>query len=235
MSERPVLLVIDDELAITTMITLTLENEGYTVFSAHNAAEGLAAIHDHQPDLVILDWMMPGTTGLELLRRLRRNEATQTLPVILLTAKTSEDSQVTGLDAGADDYIAKPFSTRELNARIRTQLRRQTQGKALNPLLAGPLAIDSHSHRVTIGSMNIELAPTEFRLLQFFMQNQERVFSREQLLNHVWGTNTYIDERTVDVHIRRLRKTISIENCDHYIQTVRSAGYRFSTNKGQPI
>ena len=235
MPDRPVLLVIDDELAITTMITLTLENEGYTVFSAHNAAEGLAAIHDHQPDLVILDWMMPGTTGLELLRRLRRTEATQALPVILLTAKTSEDSQVTGLDAGADDYIAKPFSTRELNARIRSHLRRHSQSKSQQALQAGPLAIDSHSHRVTIGSKHIELAPTEFRLLQFFMQNQERVFNREQILNHVWGTNTYIDERTVDVHIRRLRKAVSIDGCDQFIQTVRSAGYRFSTEKGLSV
>lgn len=233
MPDRPVLLVIDDELAITTMITLTLENEGYVVFTAHNAVEGLAAIYDHQPDLVILDWMMPGTTGLELLRRLRREEATQALPVILLTAKTSEDSQITGLDSGADDYIAKPFSPRELNARIRSHLRRHTQVNAQKALQAGPLTIDIQSHRVAIGSKKIELAPTEFRLLQFFMQHQERVFSREQILNQVWGTNTYIDERTVDVHIRRLRKAISIDSCDQYIQTVRSAGYRFSTEKGQ--
>lgn len=226
--DQPSVLVIDDESAITDMIKMMLELESYQVLTANNANTGYTMIHDHKPDVIILDWMMPGMTGLELLRRLRRDEATRLVPVIMLTAKAGEDSQVTGLDAGADDYIAKPFSPRELNARIRAQLRRLSNTSGTEVITAGPLVLDAITHRVSIGDQVVNLAPTEYRLLQFFMQHPERVYTRDQLLDHVWGNNAYLDERTVDVHIRRLRKAIGIQQCDAYVQTVRSAGYRFS-------
>ena len=172
---------------------------------------------------------MPVTTGLELLRRLKRDEMTDHIPVIMLTAKAEESSKISGLDSGADDYIAKPFSPRELLSRIKAILRRVSREELKNTIVVGGLEFDPLEHRISIAGNLINLAPTEFRLLQFFLTHQERVYSRDQILDYVWGKNVYLDERTVDVHIRRLRKAISVAGHDEYVQTVRGAGYRFST------
>ena len=172
---------------------------------------------------------MPGTTGLELLRRLKRDELTEKIPVIMLTAKAEEDSKISGLDAGADDYIPKPFSPRELISRVKAVLRRIGREELKDIISVGEMHFDPQSHRVSISGEYINLGPTEYRLLQFFLTHQERVYSRDQILDYVWGGNVYLDERTVDVHIRRLRKAISVAGHDNYVQTVRGAGYRFST------
>ncbi len=220
------ILVVDDEPAIRDMIAVALEVAGFECLHAENARAAHALIIDKQPDLVLLDWMMPETSGLELLRRLRRDELTANLPVILLTAKTEEDNQVQGLDAGADDYIAKPFSPRALIARIRALLRRREQGASEIPIEVQGLVYDPVSHHVTRAGVPVAMGPTEYRLLGFFLTHQDRVYSRDQILSHVWGGNVYMDERTVDVHIRRLRKALGSH--DRFIQTVRGAGYRFS-------
>ncbi|MEJ6773378.1 MAG: phosphate regulon transcriptional regulator PhoB [Porticoccaceae bacterium] len=223
------ILLVDDEMAIRTMLCVALEAAGYNVLQAENAQQAHAIIIDRSPDLVLLDWMMPGTTGLELLRRLKRDELTEKIPVIILTAKAEEDSKISGLDAGADDYIAKPFSPRELISRVKAVLRRIGRDELKAPICVGEMVFDPVGHRVTIGNTSIDLGPTEYRLLQFFLTHQERVYSRDQILDYVWGGNVYLDERTVDVHIRRLRKAISIAGHENYVQTVRGAGYRFST------
>ena len=223
------ILLVDDEMAIRTMLCVALEAAGYNVLQAENAQQAHAVIIDRSPDLVLLDWMMPGTTGLELLRRLKRDELTEKIPVIMLTAKAEEDSKISGLDAGADDYIAKPFSPRELISRVKAVLRRIGRDELKAPICVGEMVFDHVGHRVTIGNTSIDLGPTEYRLLQFFLTHQERVYSRDQILDYVWGGNVYLDERTVDVHIRRLRKAISIAGHENYVQTVRGAGYRFST------
>ncbi|MGB5098136.1 MAG: phosphate regulon transcriptional regulator PhoB [Porticoccaceae bacterium] len=220
------ILVVDDEPAIRDMIAVALEVAGFECLRAENARAAHALIIDKQPDLVLLDWMMPETSGLELLRRLRRDELTANLPVILLTAKTEEDNQVQGLDSGADDYITKPFSPRALIARIRALLRRREQGASDSPIEVQGLVYDPASHHVTRAGVPVAMGPTEYRLLGFFLTHQDRVYSRDQILSHVWGGNVYMDERTVDVHIRRLRKALG--NHDRFIQTVRGAGYRFS-------
>ena len=222
------ILIVDDEASIRDMLSLALEAAGFNVLQAENAQLGHAAIIDHQPDLVLLDWMMPGTTGLELLRRLKRDELTAQIPIIMLTAKAEEDHKIAGLDAGADDYIPKPFSPRELVSRVNAVLRRIDRDALKEPISIGDLVFDPLSHRVSIAGETINLAPTEYRLLQFFLTHQERVYSRGQLLDYVWGGNVYLDERTVDVHIRRLRKAISVAGHENYVQTVRGAGYRFS-------
>lgn len=222
------ILIVDDEASIRDMLSLALEAAGFNVLQAENAQLGHAAIIDHQPDLVLLDWMMPGTTGLELLRRLKRDELTAQIPIIMLTAKAEEDHKIVGLDAGADDYIPKPFSPRELISRVNAVLRRIDRDALKEPISIGDLVFDPLSHRVSIAGETINLAPTEYRLLQFFLTHQERVYSRGQLLDYVWGGNVYLDERTVDVHIRRLRKAISVAGHENYVQTVRGAGYRFS-------
>ena len=223
------ILLVDDEMAIRTMLCVALEAAGYNVLQAENAQQAHAIIIDRSPDLVLLDWMMPGTTGLELLRRLKRDELTEKIPVIMLTAKAEEDSKISGLDAGADDYIAKPFSPRELISRVKAVLRRIGRDELKAPICVGEMVFDPVGHRVTIANDPIDLGPTEYRLLQFFLTHQERVYSRDQILDYVWGGNVYLDERTVDVHIRRLRKAISIAGHENYVQTVRGAGYRFST------
>ena len=223
------ILLVDDEMAIRTMLCVALEAAGYNVLQAENAQQAHAIIIDRSPDLVLLDWMMPGTTGLELLRRLKRDELTEKIPVIMLTAKAEEDSKISGLDAGADDYIAKPFSPRELISRVKAVLRRIGRDELKAPICVGEMVFDPVGHRVTIGNTSIDLGPTDYRLLQFFLTHQERVYSRDQILDYVWGGNVYLDERTVDVHIRRLRKAISIAGHENYVQTVRGAGYRFST------
>jgi two-component system phosphate regulon response regulator PhoB len=223
------ILVVDDEPAIRDMISAALDMAGYNCLQAENAQQAHGMIIDEQPDLVLLDWMMPGTSGIELIRRLQRDELTKNVPVILLTAKVAEDNMVQGLESGADDYITKPFSPRALIARINAVLRRSEAELPQEPIQVNQLLFDPVSHRVTIAGQSITMGPTEFRLLSFFLTHQERVYSRDQILDHVWGGNVYMDERTVDVHIRRLRKAISLEGHDRFIQTVRGAGYRFST------
>lgn len=228
MSEKTIL-VVDDEPAIRDMISTALDVAGFNCIQAENAQQAHAMIIDEQPDLVLLDWMMPGTSGIELIRRLQRDELTKNVPVIMLTAKASEDNVVQGLEVGADDYITKPFSPRALVARINAVLRRAEPALPQEPIQVENLLFDPISHRVTINDQAVSMGPTEFRLLSFFLTHQERVYSRDQILDHVWGGNVYMDERTVDVHIRRLRKAIALEGHDRFIQTVRGAGYRFST------
>jgi two-component system phosphate regulon response regulator PhoB len=223
------ILVVDDEAAIRDMLCIALEAADYNVIQAENAQQAHAAALDRNPDLVLLDWMMPGTSGLELLRRLKRDELTQKIPVIMLTAKVEEDSKIYGLDSGADDYISKPFSPRELVSRVKAVLRRVGREDLAEPISVGELVFDPLNHRVTIAGQSLNLGPTEYRLLQFFLTHQERVYTRDQILDYVWGSNVYLDERTVDVQIRRLRKAISVAGHENYVQTVRGSGYRFST------
>jgi two-component system phosphate regulon response regulator PhoB len=225
------ILIVDDEAAIREMIRVGLELAGYECLEAENAQDAHGIIIDQRPDLVLLDWMMPVTSGIELLRRLRRDELTRDILVIMLTAKDDEDNRVQGLDVGADDYITKPFSSRELMARIKALLRRTAMPVVEESIEVGGLKLDPASHRVFVDAMPLNMGPTEFKLLKFFMTHQERAYSRGQLLDQVWGTNVYVEERTVDVHIRRLRKALQTDDrdCGLLIQTVRGTGYRFST------
>lgn len=225
------ILIVDDEAAIREMIRMALEMSELDCLEAANAQEAHGLIVDARPDLVLLDWMLPGTSGVELLRRLKRDELTATLPVIMLTAKGEEDNKIQGLNVGADDYITKPFAPRELLARIKAVLRRTGSLDDEQAIDVQGLRLDPASHRVFIDGQPIVIGPTEFRLLKFFMTHQERAYSRGQLLDHVWGGNVYVEERTVDVHIRRLRKALQTEQADYgsLVQTVRGTGYRFST------
>jgi two-component system phosphate regulon response regulator PhoB len=225
------ILIVDDEAAIREMIRVGLELAGYKCLEAENAQDAHGIIIDQRPDLVLLDWMMPVTSGIELLRRLRRDELTRDILVIMLTAKDDEDNRVQGLDVGADDYMTKPFSSRELMARIKALLRRTAMPVVEESIEVGGLKLDPASHRVFVDAMPLNMGPTEFKLLKFFMTHQERAYSRGQLLDQVWGTNVYVEERTVDVHIRRLRKALLTgdRDCGLLIQTVRGTGYRFST------
>ena len=221
-------LIVDDEEAIREMISVALELAGFQWIEAENATVAHARIVDERPDLILLDWMLPGTSGIELARRIKRDEATGEIPVIMLTAKSEEDNKIQGLDAGADDYITKPFSTRELISRINAVLRR-AKGNPSKSITVEGLALDPVSHRITANERPVEMGPTEYRLLEFFMTHQDRAYSRAQLLDQVWGGNVYVEDRTVDVHIRRLRKALQPYNFDHLVQTVRGTGYRFST------
>ncbi|MGM0768630.1 MAG: phosphate regulon transcriptional regulator PhoB [Pseudomonadota bacterium] len=221
-------LIVDDEAPIREMIAVALEMADYDYLEAADALEAHALIVDKHPDLVLLDWMLPGTSGVELARRLKKEEATADIPIIMLTAKVEEDNKIQGLEVGADDYITKPFSPRELVARLKAVLRRATPPGVDTPIEVDGLTLDPVGHRVTTEEGALSMGPTEYRLLQFFMTHQERVYTRSQLLDQVWGGNVYVEERTVDVHIRRLRKALG-EQYDHLIQTVRGAGYRFST------
>ena len=220
-------LIVDDEASIREMIAVALEMADYRVLEADNAQAAHAMVVDDQPDLLLLDWMMPGTSGIELARRLKRDTATAELPIILLTAKSEDDNKIQGLEAGADDYITKPFSPRELVARLKAVLRRTTPKGVEDPVEIEGLLLDPVSHRVSANGQALDVGPTEYRLLQFFMTHQERAYTRSQLLDQVWGGNVYVEERTVDVHIRRLRKALG-EAHQHLIQTVRGTGYRFS-------
>ncbi|MFT5082804.1 MAG: two-component system phosphate regulon response regulator PhoB [Lentisphaeria bacterium] len=222
------ILVVDDEAPIRDMLRVALEMAGYLVIEASDAQSAHSLIIDTKPDLILLDWMLPTTSGIELARRLKRDEVTRDIPIIMLTAKSEEDNKIQGLEIGADDYITKPFSPRELVARLKAVLRRTELLSEEQPTQVGGLRLDPSSHRVTINATPINLGPTEYRLLEFFLTHQERVYSRSQLLDHVWGGNVYVEERTVDVHIRRLRKAITIGKHERFIQTVRGAGYRFS-------
>ena len=227
------ILIVDDEPAIRDLVDITLDLAGYKSISASNAHEALVSVIDKKPDLVLLDWMLPGGSGIDLARRLRRDEITAAIPIIMLTAKTSEDNKVQGLNVGVDDYVTKPFSPRELVARIKTVLRRVNGTKKNTVLQVFDLQLDPNSHRISIEDRPIEMGPTEFRLLKFFLLNQEKVFNRDQIQDSVWGANVYLEERTIDVHIRRLRKALSSVkgraiDYSKLIQTVRGAGYRFS-------
>lgn len=221
-------LIVDDEASIREMIAVALEMADYDYLEAADAREAHSLIIDRQPDLILLDWMLPGTSGVELARRLKKEEATCEIPIIMLTAKVEEDNKIQGLEVGADDYITKPFSPRELVARLKAVLRRATPPGVESPVEVDGLTLDPVGHRITTADGALNIGPTEYRLLQFFMTHQERVYTRSQLLDQVWGGNVYVEERTVDVHIRRLRKALGTQY-DHLIQTVRGTGYRFST------
>ena len=232
-SDEKTILVVDDEPAIRDMIRLALDVAGFQCLEAANAQDAHSLAVDRRPDLVLVDWMMPGTTGIELVRRLKRDALTEQIPVIMLTAKAEEGNKVAGLEVGADDYVTKPFSPRELVARIKAVLRRTGGLDADTQIEVQGLKLDPASHRVFVGGQPIEMGPTEFKLLKFFMTHQERAYTRSQLLDHVWGGNVYVEERTVDVHIRRLRKALEPASPDardygELIQTVRGTGYRFS-------
>jgi two-component system phosphate regulon response regulator PhoB len=225
------ILVVDDERAIRDMVCMALEQELYQYKEASDAHKAEAIIKAHAPQLILLDWMMPGVSGIDFARKLRRMPETMHIPIIMLTAKTEEDNVIRGLESGADDYLTKPFSPRELLARIKSLLRRSQPENSPNMqdiININNLIIDTGSYRVEGNGETLELGPTEFKLLRFFMENPERVFSREQVLNNVWGDNVYVEERTVDVHIRRLRKALEKTQHQDMVQTVRGAGYRLS-------
>jgi len=221
-------LIVDDEQAICQMVCLALTQAGFDCAGAADANEAQLRIVQDPPDVILLDWMLPNMSGVEYARRLRQEKLTKATPIIMLTARTEEEDKVRGLNSGADDYITKPFSTRELIARIKALLRRAAPQTAEQPVEIDGLELDPVTHRVAAAGHNVNLGPTEFRLLHFFMTHPERVHSRERLLNSVWGENVYVEERTVDVHIRRLRKALTVSGHDRMVQTVRGAGYRFS-------
>ena len=224
------ILLVEDERPIREMVTFALSQDGYLIDEAEDSTSAEIRMAEHLPDLILLDWMLPNVSGLELLRRWRRNESTQEIPVIMLTARVEERDKVDGLNSGADDYITKPFSVKELSARIRAVLRRGS-GIIEDQVSIGPIKLDSKAHRVYVDGQPINLGPTEFRLLEFFMTHPDRVYTRTQLLDYVWGRNMYVEERTVDVHIVRLRKLLKPLDCGQMIQTVRGYGYRFSAKK----
>lgn len=222
-------LVVDDEPAIREMIAVALDIADFEVLTAENAQQAHALVVDRRPDLILLDWMLPQVSGIELARRLKRDDACREIPIIMLTAKSEEDNKVQGLEVGADDYLTKPFSTRELVARIKAVLRRSSAAAAEKAIEVEGLCLDPVSHRISAHDQPVEMGPTEYRLLAFFMSHPERAYSRVQLLDQVWGANVYVEDRTVDVHIRRLRKALEPHGFDRFIQTVRGTGYRFST------
>ncbi|HKJ76916.1 MAG TPA: phosphate regulon transcriptional regulator PhoB [Gammaproteobacteria bacterium] len=225
------ILLVEDEPAIREMVVMALTRNGYEVEEAGDARAAEVRLADRLPDLILLDWMLPGTSGMELARRLRRDAYTEDVPIIMLTARTEEDDRVRGLEVGADDYITKPFSNRELAARIKAVLRRYRAEDEEGVIEADGLRLDTGSHRVTAGGEPVAMGPTEFRLLEFFMSHPERVYTRAQLLDYVWGRTAVVEERTVDVHIRRLRKVLADYGYDRLIQTVRGTGYRFSAQE----
>jgi two-component system phosphate regulon response regulator PhoB len=223
------ILIVEDEKAIRDMIAFGLRRAGFDVREAEDCTAARASIADQRPDLLLVDWMLPDQSGLDLTRAVKRNKDTEDMPVIMLTARADEHDKVSGLEGGADDYVTKPFSPRELLARINAVLRRSSPAGSGERVEAGGLVLDTAGHRVTVDGQTVSLGPTEYRLLQFFMEHPERVYSRSQVLDRVWGGNVYVEERTVDVHIRRLRKALEPYGRDALIQTVRGAGYRFST------
>jgi two-component system phosphate regulon response regulator PhoB len=222
---QPYVLVMEDEDALATLLSYNLEKEGYRVVVASDGEEGMLQIEERLPDLVLLDWMLPKLSGIEVCRRIRGKPETRNLPIIMLTARGEESDRIRGLDTGADDYLTKPFSMSELIARIRAVLRRIRPGLADDRINHGDIIIDRVAHRVRRSGQEIHLGPTEFRLLDHLMQHPGRVFSREQLLDAVWGSDVYVEARTVDVHVGRLRKALNVEGTVNPIRTVRSAGY----------
>lgn len=222
------ILTVEDERPIREMVRLALEKAGFDVLEAADGEQAMVVVTDHRPDLILVDWMLPGMSGIDLARRLKADESTSEIPLIMVSARGEEEDKIRGLEIGADDYVAKPFSPRELVARIRAVLRRTEPGGGEKPLESRGLVLDPSSHRVTANNSVLQMGPTEFKLLKFLMSHPERVYSRTQLLDNVWGTNVYVEERTVDVHIRRLRKVLTPTGHENLIQTVRGSGYRFS-------
>ncbi|MCV6636140.1 phosphate regulon transcriptional regulator PhoB [Candidatus Albibeggiatoa sp. nov. NOAA] len=222
------ILIVEDEADIREMLQLPLTKAGFVLEEAPDVRSAQTLIFNRLPDLILLDWMLPGTNGVEFARQLKKDNRTQQIPIIMLTARGEESDKIRGLEVGADDYVTKPFSPRELIARIKAVLRRTQTYSDSEQLVVNDLQLDPAEHRVLVGDKEVQIGPTEFRLLHFFMRHPERVYSRNQVLDQVWGGNVYIEERTVDVHIRRLRKALSQYGYDHLVQTVRGVGYRFS-------
>lgn len=222
------ILVVEDEPAIQELLALNIKQAGYNALRSLSAEHAQQLLRETLPDLILLDWMLPGMSGIEYARRLKSDNLTKAIPIIMLTARGDEYDKVRGLEVGADDYVTKPFSPRELNARIKAVLRRRAPQMTDDPIEIAGLSLDPTTHRVTGNNVNIPLGPTEFRLLHFFMSNAERVHSRTQLLDKVWGDRVFVEDRTVDVHIRRLRNALMASNHQDLIQTVRGSGYRFS-------
>ncbi len=228
---KPLVLIVEDEAALLTMLRYNLEKEGFAVCAATDGEEALIQIAERKPDVVLLDWMLPLISGIEVCRQIRRGHTSRNLPVIMLTARGEEADRVRGLNSGADDYVVKPFSPAELIARLRAVMRRAQPASAEDVLRFGDLAMDLIAHRVTRKEQPIHLGPTEFRLLRFLLQHPGRVFSREQLLDQVWGHEVYVEVRTVDVHIRRLRRALNIKQGPDLIRTVRAAGYALDASR----
>lgn len=227
---KPQVMIVEDEASLVTLLRYNLEKEGYRVVEAMDGEEALTMVAEDQPDMMILDWMLPVMSGIEVCRQLRRKPRTRDLPVLMLTARGEEADRIRGLNTGADDYMSKPFSMPELLARVKALLRRSQPTNSKGSLTYADLVMDLGAHRVTRGGRSIHLGPTEFRLLQFLMQNAGAVFSREELLNAVWGPDIYVEPRTVDVHIRRLRKALNGESDGDLIRTVRAAGYALDSD-----
>ena len=227
MSRR--ILIVEDEAPIREMLSFVMEQNGYQAVEANDFDAAVDKIAEPYPDMVLLDWMLPGGSGLQLAKKIKGDDFTRNIPIIMLTARGEEEDKVKGLEVGADDYITKPFSPKELMARMRAVFRRVAPTVLDEPLEVEGLKLDPVSHRISVDDKGIDMGPTEFKLLHFFMTHPERVYSREQLLDHVWGTNVYVEDRTVDVHIRRLRKALTEHGYDRLIQTVRGVGYRFSS------
>ncbi|MBA0218211.1 phosphate response regulator transcription factor PhoB [Pectobacterium brasiliense] len=223
------ILVVEDEAPIREMVCFVLEQNGYQPVEAEDYDSAVTQLSEPFPELVLLDWMLPGGSGLQFIKHMKREALTRDIPVMMLTARGEEEDRVRGLEVGADDYITKPFSPKELVARIKAVMRRISPMAVEEMIEMRGLSLDPSSHRVTTEEHALDMGPTEFKLLHFFMTHPERVYSREQLLNHVWGTNVYVEDRTVDVHIRRLRKALETSGHDKMVQTVRGTGYRFST------
>lgn len=222
------ILVVEDEAPIREMVCFVLEQNGYQPIEADDYDAAIARLVEPFPDLVLLDWMIPGGSGIQVIKHMKRDSQLREIPVMMLTARGEEEDRVKGLETGADDYLTKPFSLKELVARVKAILRRISPMAADDLIAMNGLTLDPASHRVTSNENPLEMGPTEFKLLHFFMTHPERVYSREQLLNYVWGENVYVEDRTVDVHIRRLRKALEADGHDKMIQTVRGTGYRFS-------
>lgn len=228
---QPNVLIVEDEPPLVELLSYNLEKAGFQTQIARDGEEALLAVEERKPDLVLLDWMLPYVSGIEICRRIRRNPETRDLPIIIITARGEEDDRIRGLEAGADDYVVKPFSPSELIARVRAVLRRTRPAFDKDDLTYADIAMDLTTHRVSRNGEPVDLGPTEFRLLRFMMEHPGRVFSREQLLDSVWGHDAYIEPRTVDVHIRRLRKAMNLPGTNDLIRTVRSAGYALDINE----
>lgn len=222
------ILIVEDEPAIAELITLTLRRSGHQTVHAESVERAITLVDQAMPDLALIDWMLPGASGVELVKKLRGDKRTKTIPIIMLTAKSEEGDKLMGLETGADDYVTKPFSPKELVARIKAVLRRRSPQLTEDIVETNGLRLDPATHRITVNDTPIQMGPSEFKLLHFFMTHTERVHTRSQLLDHVWGDHVFVEERTVDVHIRRLRQALEASGHDAYIQTVRGTGYRFS-------
>jgi len=222
------ILIIEDEPAIQELLTLNITQAGHNPIRALSVEQAQQLMRETMPDLILLDWMLPGMSGIEFARRLKSDEYSKSIPIIMLTARSEEIDKIRGLDVGADDYVTKPFSPRELNARIKAVLRRRAPQMTDDPIETGTLRLDPVTHRVTGNGIQLDLGPTEFRLLHYLMSNPERVHSRSQVLDRVWGDRVFVEDRTVDVHIRRLRQALTASGHEEMIQTVRGVGYRFS-------